>query len=57
LAAKDLLYLTKIAATLQMQTLPMVTSSAQVKALSILPEGSVSGLIVSNREVRRFPGR
>jgi indole-3-glycerol phosphate synthase len=57
LAAKDLLYLTKIAATLQMQTLAMVTSNAQVKKLSILPEGSVSGLIVSNREVRRFPGR
>lgn len=52
LAPKDLIYLTKIASTLQIQTLATVTSTAQVKALEILPKGSLSGLIVSNREVR-----
>ena len=51
LAAKDLLYLTKIAAALQMQSLLTVTSIAQIKNLSILPSGSISGLIISNRNV------
>eukprot|EP00980_Cylindrotheca_fusiformis_P012196 scaffold2962_cov126-Cylindrotheca_fusiformis.AAC.12 len=54
LASKDLLYLTKIASTLQMQTVAMVTSIAQVKALEILPVGSLSGLIVSNRDLEDF---
>ena len=51
LAAKDLLYLTKIASTLQIQTLLTVTSTAQINNLSILPSGSINGLIVSNRNV------
>jgi indole-3-glycerol phosphate synthase len=54
LAAKDLLYLTKIASTLQMQTLLTVTSTAQIKNLEILPSGTVNGLIVSNRELENF---
>ena len=53
LAAKDLLYLTKIASSLQMQTLLTVTSSVQIQSLNILSPGSIDGLIVSNREVRR----
>lgn len=54
LAAKDLLYLAKIAQALQMQALLSVTSAAQIKALDILPAGSIAGLVVSNRELEDF---
>jgi len=51
LAGKDLLYLTKIAASLQIQTLVTVTSEVQMRALASLAPGSINGVIVSNREV------
>jgi indole-3-glycerol phosphate synthase len=54
LAAKDLGYLTKISASLQMQILLLVTSAVQLEKLKVLPAGSINGLIVSNREVRKF---
>lgn len=52
LAAKDLVYLTKIAASMQIQTLLTVSSVTQIKNLSILAPNGIDGLIVSNREVR-----
>lgn len=52
LEAKDLLYLAKIASSLQMQTLLTVTSPAQIQKLSVLKAGDIGGLIISNREVR-----
>ena len=52
LATKDLVYLTKIASSLQLQTLVTVTSTTQVRNLDILSAGSVGGIIVSNRQVR-----
>mmetsp|Transcript_45248 Transcript_45248/g.109517 ORF Transcript_45248/g.109517 Transcript_45248/m.109517 type:complete len:985 (+) Transcript_45248:203-3157(+) len=54
LAAKDLLYLTKIAQALSMQTMLSVTSAAQIKALEIIPAGGISGLVVSNRELEDY---
>jgi indole-3-glycerol phosphate synthase len=50
---KDLVYLTKIASSLKMQSLLIVTSTTQVKNLDVLAANSISGLIVSNREVSR----
>ena len=54
LAAKDLVYLTKIASSLKLQTFVSVTSPAQIKALSVVSAGGVTGLIVSNRELEDF---
>ena len=54
LEKKDLIYLTKIASTLQLQTLVTVTSEAQLRNLSVLPKGSFVGIIVSNRELEDF---
>jgi indole-3-glycerol phosphate synthase len=54
LAGKDLLYLTKIASALQLQTLATVTTEVQIKDITNLPEGSINGLIVSNRELEDF---
>ena len=54
LATKDLVYLTKIASSLQIQTMLTVTSAAQVENLNILAANSIDGLIVSNREVSRM---
>ena len=51
LATKDLVYLTKIAASLQMQSLLTVTSAAQVENLNVLSANGIDGLIVSNRNV------
>jgi indole-3-glycerol phosphate synthase len=51
LANKDMIYLTKIAASLQLQCLVTVTSEVQLRELSALAPGSINGLIVSNREV------
>ena len=54
LEAKDLVYLAKIATSLQMQTFVTVTSTKQIEDLGILPTGSVKGLIVSNRNLEDF---
>ena len=51
LAPKDLLYLTKIAASLQLQTLITVTSEVQLRAVAKMAPGAINGVIVSNREV------
>ena len=54
LAAKDLVYLTKIAQSLKMQCFLSVTSTAQLKALDVVAPGGVTGLIVSNRQLEDF---
>ena len=54
LARKDLLYLTKIASSLQLQTLATVTSEPQINDVISLSPGSISGLIISNRELEDF---
>jgi indole-3-glycerol phosphate synthase len=54
LARKDLLYLTKIASSLQLQTLATVTSETQINDITDLSAGSISGLIISNRELEDF---
>eukprot|EP00977_Amphora_coffeiformis_P026711 scaffold29231_cov268-Amphora_coffeaeformis.AAC.4 len=54
LADKDLLYLSKIAASLQIQTLATCTSTFQLDKVAKLPAGSVQGIIVSNRELEDF---
>mmetsp|Transcript_19627 Transcript_19627/g.41311 ORF Transcript_19627/g.41311 Transcript_19627/m.41311 type:complete len:1038 (-) Transcript_19627:2563-5676(-) len=54
LATKDLVYLTKIASSLQMQSMLTITSIVQLENLKVLPKGSMSGLIVSNRELEDF---
>jgi len=54
LEQKDLVYLTKIASSLQLQVWPMVTSEAQVSALTALPCDSYQGIILSNRELEDF---
>ena len=51
LAAKDLMYLTKIAASLKFQTLVTVTSEVQLRALAALAPGNIDGVIVSNRQL------
>ena len=52
LATKDLVYLTKIAKSQQMQALLTVTSIVQLEnIMNALPEGGLDGVIVSNREV------
>jgi indole-3-glycerol phosphate synthase len=52
LANKDLLYLTKIASSLQLQSLVTVTTALQLQRLVDLP--SLDGVIVSNRELEDF---
>lgn len=55
LANKDILYLTKIASSLQLQALVTVTSEVQIERLTeALPAGSLDGVIVSNRELEDF---
>lgn len=54
LASKDLLYLTKIASSLQLQVMASATSEAQIRALTSLTPGSISALILSNRELEDF---
>jgi indole-3-glycerol phosphate synthase len=54
LAAKDLVYLTKIAASLKLQKLATVTSAVQLEALAALPKGSIDAVIISNRELEDF---
>merc|ERR1719223_1644213 len=54
LATKDLLYLTKIAASLKMQIIASVTSEVQIESISKLGKGSVSAVVVSNRDLETF---
>ncbi len=54
LESKDLLYLTKIAKTIQLQVVASVTSEVQVNLLSELESGSISALVVSNRDLETF---
>jgi indole-3-glycerol phosphate synthase len=54
LANKDLVYLTKIASSLNMQAMLTVTSAAQVDNLKVLSANSIDGLIISNRDVSQF---
>ena len=54
LASKDLLYLTKIAASIQIQCLVTCTSEVQIEALLNLSKGSIHGLILSNRDLEDF---
>ncbi|CAB9499032.1 Indole-3-glycerol phosphate synthase [Seminavis robusta] len=54
LASKDLLYLTKIASSLQLQTLITVTSEVQLRALAAMAPNSIDGIIASNRELEDF---
>lgn len=54
LESKDLIYLTKIASTIQLQVVASVTSEVQIDMLSKLGAGSVAALIVSNRDLETF---
>lgn len=54
LASKDYVYLTKIAASLQIQCLVTCTSKVQIEALLKLSKGSIHGLVVSNRNLEDF---
>lgn len=54
LESKDLLYLTKIAQSLNMQTILSVASEKQIKSITSLTPGSVSAIVVSNRELEDF---
>ena len=54
LEGKDLLYLTKIASTVQLQVVASVTSEHQIAMVNKLGAGSVVALIVSNRDLETF---
>merc|ERR1712232_1336868 len=54
LPEKDLTYLIKIASSLKLQSLASVTSEVQLEALAELPQGSISAVVVSNRELEDF---
>ena len=54
LESKDLLYLTKIAGTLQLQVVASVTSEVQISRLSKLAPGSVVAVVLSNRDLENF---
>lgn len=54
LQRKDLLYLTKIAQSMQMQTIVSVNSEVQIDAVASLSPGSFDGISVSNRELEDF---
>jgi indole-3-glycerol phosphate synthase len=54
LSSKDLLYLTKIAASLKLQVVISVTSTVQIDSLMKLEKGSIHAVIVSNRELEDF---
>ena len=51
---KDLLYLSKIAATINLQVLAVCSSEPQINMVTNLPLGSVNALVVSNRELETF---
>ncbi|EEC45823.1 predicted protein [Phaeodactylum tricornutum CCAP 1055/1] len=54
LEKKDLSYLTKIASSLQLQSFATVTSEVQLLEVASLQEGTIDGIIVSNRELEDF---
>lgn len=54
LEAKDLMYLTKIAATINLQVLAVCSSEVQIGMISKLAPSSISALVVSNRELETF---
>ncbi|KAL7541300.1 hypothetical protein ACHAXR_010793 [Thalassiosira sp. AJA248-18] len=54
LESKDLIYLTKIAKTIQLQVVASVTSEVQIEMVSKLNPGSISALVISNRELETF---
>jgi indole-3-glycerol phosphate synthase len=54
LEKKDLSYLTKIASSLQLQSFATVTSEVQLLEVESLQEGTIDGIIVSNRELEDF---
>jgi indole-3-glycerol phosphate synthase len=54
LEGKDLLYLTKIASTVQLQVVASVTSEVQISMVNKLGAGSVVALVVSNRDLETF---
>ena len=51
---KDLLYLTKIASTIQLQVIASVTSEVQIQMLTKLGPGSIQALVLSNRDLETF---
>ena len=54
LESKDMFYLTKIASTINLQVIASVTSEVQIDMLSKLGAGSISALVVSNRDLETF---
>jgi indole-3-glycerol phosphate synthase len=54
LASKDVLYLTKIASSIQLQALVTVTSEVQIDRATAVPVGYLDGIIVSNRQLEDF---
>lgn len=54
LESKDLLYLTKIASTIQLQVIASVTSEVQIEMVTKLGPGSIHALVLSNRELETF---
>ena len=54
LESKDLLYLTKIASTADLQVVASVTSEVQINMINKLGGGSIAALIISNRELENF---
>lgn len=51
---KDLVYLTKIAATINLQVLAVCSSEPQINMITSLAPGSISALVLSNRELETF---
>ncbi|KAL7546772.1 hypothetical protein ACHAWF_010106 [Thalassiosira exigua] len=54
LEGKDLLYLTKIASTVQLQVVASVTPEVQIEMLNKLGAGSIVALVLSNRDLETF---
>jgi indole-3-glycerol phosphate synthase len=54
LEGKDLLYLTKIARTVQLQVVASVTTKVQISMLNLLTAGSIVALVISNRDLETF---
>jgi indole-3-glycerol phosphate synthase len=54
LEGKDLLYLTKIARTVQLQVVASVTTKVQISMLNMLNAGSIVALVISNRDLETF---
>lgn len=54
LSSKDLLYLTKIAASLKLQVIASVTSEVQIDSVTKLSKGSLHAIVASNRDLESF---